>query len=512
MDSRVTVTFEPSGITASVVPGTLLLDAAKQAGVAIAAPCGGRGVCGSCGVRVLTGSLEAPDAEELSGLRRAPNSVRLACRARVAGPVTIRPLLASPPSASGEHAEDGSALVIGVDLGTTSVQAAAVELDGGRHVASGAAVNRQGGWGADVLSRLSAALEGEAPALQKAAEDSVADAIEAAGVSPSRVVRTVIAGNSAMGALFAGVAIAGLATAPFEAPSLPRHTTTAAGEPEVLLVPAIAGFVGGDTLAGLLHTGMLYADEPTLLVDLGTNAEIALSARGRLYVASAAAGPAFEGVGMECGGPAVPGSVSAVSFSGASDLSAQTVGDAPPCWLNGAGIISALALLRRLGHLSPDGLLRVEGPLASRVARGKDGVVRAVLGHDAEGEPIVISQLDIRSAQLAKAAVQVAITAVLRAARVRASDLAEVKVAGAFGGALAAEDLTDIGLLPAGTAARTSWVGNASLQGAVEFALDPALLDEAATRASSAAHIDLAGAVDFNDRMIAALELIRFEA
>ena len=88
------IRFEPAGVTVHVEDGTRVLDAAKSANIVVAATCGGRGICGACGVRVTAGALCAPDEAELAGLKRAPNGVRLACRARVCGPVTIRPLVA----------------------------------------------------------------------------------------------------------------------------------------------------------------------------------------------------------------------------------------------------------------------------------------------------------------------------------------------------------------------------------------------------------------------------------
>jgi uncharacterized 2Fe-2S/4Fe-4S cluster protein (DUF4445 family) len=440
---------------------------------------------------------------------RARADVRLACRATISGPVTVLPL--SALTSAGAGACEGAAaaaggLVAAVDLGTTTVAAAAVEASGGREVRRAFGANRQQAWGADVLSRLSAALAGAGDDLRGAALESVGGVL-AAALEGVRADRVVIAGNTAMAALLAGVDVSSLATHPFAPPPLPS-VVVGAGLPDALantdvhLVPPIAGFVGGDALCGLVHTGTLYAEEPVLFVDLGTNAEIALATSSGLWVASAAAGPAFEGVGIECGGPVGPGSVTSVDLDGGA-IRTTTAGSAQATSLSGAGVVSVLSLLRGAGHLDADGLLVKRGPLSDSVFTGSDGVVRVALG-DRE---LTISQRDVRTVQLAKAAVRVGVDAVMAAAGVPASELTRVHVAGAFGEALNADDLIAIGLLPAQARPVVEAVGNASLGGALAMALDTALIAESAERAAGARHVDLALDPGFNDSLLNALSI-----
>jgi uncharacterized 2Fe-2S/4Fe-4S cluster protein (DUF4445 family) len=304
---RVPVVFEPASVTAWVTPGTTVAAAARVAGVLIAIPCGGRGVCGSCGVRVVAGELDAADPVELAGLKRAPQGVRLACRATVSQAVTVRPIVAQRATAPGRPLIPGVPLVAGVDLGTTSVAAMIVEAETGRELGRASVPNEQQSFGADVLSRISASLDGERASLQEAAEASIDEAIRAssgaAEASASSVQRVVIAGNTAMVALLAGVDAEPLSHHPFDVPfagrKLPDGTAPRLGlrpECQIELVPPLAAFVGGDALAGALAAGLVEAGRPQLLLDLGTNAEIVLARSGELTVASTAAGPAFEGV------------------------------------------------------------------------------------------------------------------------------------------------------------------------------------------------------------------------
>ncbi|HEY5540207.1 MAG TPA: ASKHA domain-containing protein, partial [Coriobacteriia bacterium] len=451
MQARVPVTFSPAGVTVWVRPGTTVDAAAKAAHVLVPTPCAGRGVCAGCGVRVIAGELEVPDEVERRSLRRAPEGVRLACRARVAGPVEVRPLFSAPVSGVAAVAEGASerastvSLVAGVDLGTTSVAVLIAEAASGREIGRASVANQQASFGADVLSRVSAALSGQAAELRALAEDSVCDALQAAaaagGVDLSRVARVQVAANSAMAALLVGADVSTLAAHPFASPvggdPLPRDSrvrVALAPDAEVALIPPIAAFVGGDALAATVAAGLVDVAAPTLLVDLGTNAELVLAQPDGLWVASTAAGPAFEGAGVSCGGPAIIGAVDRVDISAGAVL-LHAIGDAEPRWFSGAGLVSAAAQLVAVGHIAPDGAMVPEGPLAARFARDEAGVLCVRLSQ--EGAPsVVLTQLDVRALQLAKAAVRMGIETLLRHAGLSADSLAEVLVAGAFGAAL----------------------------------------------------------------------------
>jgi uncharacterized 2Fe-2S/4Fe-4S cluster protein (DUF4445 family) len=506
MKRLVAVTFEPSGAVARVEPGSLVLDAALAAGVLIPAPCGRRGVCGACGVRVLAGTLAPPDDAELAALRRARADVRLACRARVSNSdVSLRPLLVTTVEPARAQETVSDELVAAVDLGTTTVGAAAASANGGHLVATGSVPNAQQVEGADVLSRVSVALAGGSERLQAQARDSVRRAlVRVLGAESNRVSRAVIAGNTAMAALLAGADVSSLASHPFGAPRYAQQLPCAwlddvGGVGEVLLLPPIASFVGGDVLAGLVHAGMLHAKAPELLVDLGTNAEVALARDGRLWVASAPAGPAFEAGGIESGVQTVPGAVIGAEIEDGA-LIVRTVGDQKPAGIAGSGLIELVAALREAGHLSTDGLMHGEQPpLGARFFVAGDGVRK--LRVDDEGA-VVLSQLDVRALQLAKAAVATAIRAVLGAAGVSASDLAAVHVAGAFGSALRVASLGALGILPREVVGVSNIAGNASLSGALAMALEPDLIAEAAKRSARAVHVDLVADSGFNRALI----------
>ena len=514
---RVPVTFAPEGLTVWVVAGTTVVEAARAAGIIIPTPCGGRGTCGACGVRVRSGALSEPNADEQAALAHAPQGVRLACRARVVGPVEVKPLVAGSrivARASGEAGELRP-VVAGVDLGTTSVAAVIIDLRSGSELARVSVPNLQQRAGADVLSRISAALAGGAEELRMLAEESIVNALslaaQHAGVRLAGVSRVVIAGNTAMAALLCGVDPTSLSVHPFRAPALPTVVDSVAlraalsANAEVLLVPAMASFVGGDALAGVLYSRMLDTAAPVLLVDLGTNAEIVLSRGGVLHTTSAAAGPAFEGAGIACGGPAADGAVSlvAVTEEGACDLT--VLGGGQPEWFSGSGVVSAMSALLRLGHIDATGLMHRDGVLEDRYAVDDSGIAGFAFG--VGSGCLRITQLDVRAVQLAKAAIHVGIESVLRTAGCTASELTQVRVAGAFGFSVQPADLVALGVLPAESARVALRVGNTSLEGAAAIALDPGLLVRAEVAVAAAVSVELAGVAGFNEAFLSAMEL-----
>jgi len=409
--------------------------------------------------------------------------------------------------------------VAGVDLGTTSVAAVLVDSASGVEVGRASVPNAQQSYGADVVSRIGGAGSGAADALRDDAEKSVRaalkDAADSAGCDLAGLQRVVIAGNTVMAALLAADDVSSLGHHPFRPPaireSIPAEVLMRLGLPAethgIVLQP-IAGFVGGDALAATVAAGMVDAREPMLLVDFGTNAEIVLAGAGDsgLTVSSAAAGPAFEGMGITCGGPAAEGAVTRVRVSEEGSIALDVIGDVAPLWFSGSGLVSAVARLRQLGHIDASGLMHEEGPLQARFRRTDEGIVAIALAENGDG-CLVLTQLDVRALQLAKSAVRAGIERVLAAGGVSPSDLAHVLVAGAFGSALDPLDLRELGVLPAQVRVPVVCVGNAALDGAAALALDPSLVELAGQVARAATHVDLALDPAFNASLLGATEL-----
>ncbi len=532
MPALTSVTFEPLGVSVDVPPGITILEAARRADVGIAATCGGKGTCGTCAVRVLDGAPRPPSPLETQGLRAAPPSVRLACLAQVEGPIVVRPLATAVPAAATmnttQAAEAGrpvsfgsesSARAVGVDLGTSTVAAAFASLTGGALVPEAVRSNPQSSFGADVASRIAAAMEGEAERLARLARsvvsDVVSDACDESDACLDNLERVVVAANQPMAHLLVGADVTGLAEHPYRAAWTGPYRASAAelqlgslpADADIYVMPAFGAFAGGDLVAGVLSIGLDQERSPAALVDLGTNAEVAVFSDGEMVVTSAPAGPAFEAVGMTCGGPAAPGAIERVEVGSDGGLRLGVIGDGVPSWLCGSGLLETVRVLLESGHLDATGRLIPEGPLSDRIAARGDitGVVIARGGDS--GPEVLLSQLDIREVQLAKAALRVALDSAMKAAGIGWDSLSRLYVAGSFGESLRSSTLGALGVVPAEAEDRIRYVGRAALSGAAAVAADPSLERRAEDLVGQALVLDLPAERTFRERFVKATSL-----
>lgn len=530
MSECVPITFG-SGRTVWVDRGTTVLAAARRAGVTLTAPCAGRGICGGCGVRVTQGELAPPDEVEFDGLRRAPKGVRLACRAMVGGPVSVTPIVPARIASAGVVPDAPSQslgpLVAAIDLGTSTIAAVLIQEETRVEVGRAIVQNGQVAWGSDVLSRMSWILDADgeersrrARELRDAAEETILEALGAccgaAGTCAGGIRRLVVAGNTAMSSILLGLDVERLGSFPFAAPytgtaELARDSRVAAAlapAAETLVLAPLGGFVGGDVLAGLLASG-LGQEQRHLFLDLGTNAEIVDATPDAIVAVSAAAGPAFEGVGIVCGGPAVEGAIERVELDASGGVHLSVIGEGEGRWLCGSGLVSLAAGLRRLGHLDAEGRLLEEGPLRDRFCE-REGVEALVVSPASDGVPeVILTQPDVRLLQLAKGAVRAGIEVLLERDTGGAPVL-ELAIAGGFGEALDPRDMSELGVIPAEHVRRARVVGNTSVLGAAMLAVDPTLVDRLERMVARATHVELAADARFGERFLESLSLEPF--
>ncbi len=263
---------------------------------------------------------------------------------------------------------------LAVDLGTTTVAAELIDLLSGRTIAAATTLNAQARFGADVVSRVTAAHldPAQAEGLRRAAWETIngllAGLLERAGAAPQDVYETVLAGNTAMAHLALGLSVAGLAVSPFHSlfsslPSIPAAAAGSLANPRgrVYLAPAIRSFVGGDISAGLAAVDIENGPEAVLFLDLGTNGEVVLKRGGRLTCTSTAAGPAFEGMSLSCGMIASPGAIHAAEDDGGEALALRVIGGGPAAGVCGSGLIDILALALDRGWLDGSGAVLAPG-------------------------------------------------------------------------------------------------------------------------------------------------------
>lgn len=485
MDAVLTILSAPSGHRA--VPcrcGETLYAALIRAGEAVDAPCGGTGQCGKCAVRA-DGALSPMTPEE----RHLPQGWRLACRTQILGDCTVQ-----LPDAAGtmDVLTDATSAMIGtgqpgfgaaIDLGTTSVAVALFDRSDGRCMGVRGAPNCQRRLGADVVSRIHACMEHPAN-VTRMAEDirrqlrtMLAEAAEQAEIRPADLSAVTLAGNPTMCHLVAGLSPVTLGTLPFRPVS--RFGTdfdasflaaelcvseTAA----VWILPSVSGFFGGDAVGAACAAGLGDAEQPTLLLDIGTNGEMALAASGRIVCCSAAAGPAFEGANITCGMAGMDGAIAHASLSDAGTVQLSVLGETKPCGICGSGLIDLLAVMRKLGAVDETGRLLPPG----EAPEAAQPCLRLHQGEPAffVAEEVFLTAGDVRALQLAKAAVAAGIQTMLAEVGLTANDVAALVVAGGFGNRIDPVTAGQIGLYPPELADKTTAAGNAALAGAA-FAL-----------------------------------------
>ena len=486
MMDKVRVELSPLGASFAADVGSSLETALASYGIEF--PCGGGGTCRGCRVRVIKGALAI-------GLetRRAflPDELaagwRLACRARVEGPLTLevaqwaQPVLGDDSRLIVEPAEGTG---IAIDLGTTTLVVQLVDLGSGEVLAVETALNPQTVHGADLMSRISFALDGGAQVLAGAIRNKLGDMI--AGLPQLGSVRTVmLVGNTVMHHLFCGIDVAPLARFPF----LPLNDGEQVFAPAELgwdlprqarahFLPCLGSLVGSDVLAGVVATGMAGKGDLCALIDLGTNGEIVVGNAERLLCASTAAGPAFEGGRIRMGMRAATGAVARVAVRDGR-LACRVLGGGEARGICGSGLVDAAAAGLALGAIAANGRL---------TGGARDFPLLAGVG---------ITQADIRELQLAKAAIAAGLRILTGHWGADLGDLDTIYLAGAFGNYLDVASARRIGLIEV-DAARVRPVGNTALRGAKMHLLTPSQRDAriAGIRAR-AEHLSLAADARF---------------
>jgi len=401
---------------------------------------------------------------------------------------------------------------IAIDLGTTTVVGTLFDLATGKEKAVFSTMNPQVGFGDDVISRISRVREnhGALAQIQQAALKAINAMIQKladkAGLDVQHVYEIVIAGNSTMQQIFCGLDPSALGEVPFVqtfdgALTIPATTLGLAVNPggEVFVFPQIGGFVGGDTVAGILAARMDKAEKPTLLVDIGTNGEIVLAHDGKLQATSTAAGPAFEGARIVQGMRAAEGAIEKVMIG--DDVLVNVIGNTRPVGLCGTALIDAVAELLRKSLIDETGriLPADEAPAAlpdqlrSRLIAmdGQTNFLLVPAEESASGGPIYLWQKDVRELQLAAGAIRAGINILLRRVGLEADDLGSVLLAGAFGNFIRRSNARRIGLLPQIPCGRIRFIGNAASLGAKLALLSDDERDCAERLRRKTEHVDL---------------------
>lgn len=426
----------------------LLSELLKRAGEIISMPCGQNGTCGKCKVTAI-GSLSPLTEKEKSILTEyeIANHIRLACQAKATGNVTITAETLAPVVEIDFSWENypitydyTDGLVI--DIGTTTI--AAILYKNKNIVKKITEENYQTSYGADVISRI--AFDKEHPnLLSNLLQKQISEIITQCD-TPENIV---IVANTVMLHFLTGQNVSPLGEAPYTPTDFFGKKYSISGA-TCYLAPCIAAFVGADITAGILASRMAESKETAMLVDLGTNGEIAYFDGSTLSTASTAAGPAFEGAGIFMGMPAKPGAIDRVWIEN-SEISHHVIGDAIPRGISGSGIVDVLAVMKTIGVLDESGCLIEEHPLCQRDHHGKPCF-------RIPNSDVMIRASDIRKLQLAKAAIHAGMLTL-------ANRVDTLYLSGGFGSKINSRNAEEIGLLPKNFAKTTKALGNTALFG-----------------------------------------------
>ena len=505
----------------SVEDGALLSDALESASFDVERDCGGRGVCGSCRVKIV----------ESDGTVRNV----LACQTRVERDLTVffEPKVLSKiiaPETSRFNSETikptavetQGELGLAVDLGTTTLVCALVSLVTGRVLDVASTRNPQISFGSDVISRISAANDpNKTERMRRSVAQEIGKIVCASTrklrLVPSSIREIVVAGNTAMELLFVGRNVSPLGVAPFDFGSkiFPDYRAdffnwgvSFERSARVRVFPVFSPFVGGDLVSGLARLRRLGAfddDKTALLLDVGTNGEAILTRKGRFFATATAAGPALEGSEISIGSLAVPGAIYLLQ----ANVERKTwiprwFGDGAPKSLCGSGLIDALAVALDFGLISPNGRIReANSPEIKLAGRIESLGMRALL---LTNPPYVadrglrLSQRDVRQAQLAIGAIKTGLRALLENANVSAEELDAFYLSGGFGSSLDKYSSQRVGLIPKGVALeRVCYCGNSSLDGAVDALLGRVEWERLPELCDVVKNVDLATLENFSE-------------
>lgn len=452
--------------TLSFEPGILLSELLRINSHDFELPCGGAGTCLRCRVKAW-GELSKPteDEKRVFGEKGLSVGWRLVCRTSVLGGVTVvlDPALKmerilttgdSPDFIPDPVYNDWGAAV---DIGTTTIAACLYRR--ADFAGSASVKNPQAIIGADVVTRIGKALEGQDEELAVLAANAIVELLEALArknkIGISDIGAVVLTGNTAMLHLFLRENAEPLSHAPFDVKRLFGEMLRAVGllagmpETKLYLPRCVSAFVGADTTTAVLASGMCRQNETAVLMDIGTNGEIALWHGGELFCCSTAAGPAFEGGGVSMGVCGVNGAVDKVWLEDEDGaLSFSTIGGGTPVGICGSGIVDAVAVMLELGIIDETGAFR-----------DRDDVFFAAPG-------ISLTGRDVRMVQLAKGSMRAGLETLLKTAGADKPEVAALYIAGGFGNYLNLNNAAAIGLVPGELLSVTKVIGNAALSGA----------------------------------------------
>src|ERR1035437_4686937 len=495
------VEFHFNGQRTSVKPGSSLFDYAETLGINVPTSCQKNGKCKECVVEVVEGMerLSKPVPAE----KHLRDNFRLSCSCKIIsdsgvvrchtmrrGEMRIERQAFQLPTGNekwkldpavtrdgdrilldGEEIARSTAPIHGLamDLGTTTIVIRLLNLETGEVIADSSFENPQRFGGSDVMSRIHYDTHDGSKLLHRTLAGYLTHAIEEFPVDPQTIYELIVAGNSTMRDIFFRLNVYSIGQSPYrsitelEMEEGKRTTTSLSEAAKKLLLPIhskarvyglpiISGHVGADAAACMLAVGLADEERTVAVMDIGTNTELILGNKNKIFAASCPAGPAFEGGAIACGMPGLPGAIEKIKINDDGSVHAGVIGDVPAQGICGSGLVDLLSELLRTGRIN-------------QLGRFEHGEEKLVL--DVNSDPqIFFTESDINELAQAKGANVAGLQVLFHDYGIRFEDLDIFYLAGGFGRHLNVESSKRIGLIPNIDDSKILQVGNAAIEGA----------------------------------------------
>ena len=503
--AKFTYSVGTSKKTVEVELDKTVLETMQEIGLDVSFPCNGKHSCGKCKVLAKGDLSPMTDVEKRMLGDKAPEHMRLACFAKIKGDVEV----VLPESKRDDQIALRFSIMMktldpnydgdygfAVDIGTTTIVAYLYVKDSLWALAYDGNRNQQQRFGADVLSRIDYANRNGVEALTKSIRGQLSELFTelcaTANISTDKIEKAVITGNTVMLHLLAGLEPRPLAEAPFRMPSAfgtyVDWRIDGFPQTEIYLPRCIAAYIGADINCSMLAADLPNLADGTILVDIGTNGEMALKADGKLLCCSTAAGPAFEGAGISSGMSAKPGAISKV-WAKNGEMHYETIEGKKSLGICGSGLIDAVSVANELGMINKQGKI-ITGD-GKNIEIGDSG--------------ITLTQKDIRQLQMAKAAIRAGIDIMLEMRGIKAEDLAELILCGGFGSYLDPKSAAGIGMIPLSLADKSRAIGNGAGAGASMILQDKSKEAESIRIAEQSEVVELSYSKSFSRKYIDAM-------
>ena len=392
---------------------------------------------------------------------------------------------------------------VGVDIGTTTIALSLVDLESGMVENSLTLLNSQRRFGADVISRIQKSAEGFSEELRKCVIADLSHGVAALCLQKKdSVISMAIAGNTTMIHLLLGLRADSLAAFPFNPVTNNALELSSADifgvfpvDCNITVLPSISAYLGADIIAGMLYCDFDRTKQLSMLIDVGTNGEMALGCSDRILCTSAAAGPAFEAANITCGIGSVPGAIDRFDIKAGQPI-IRTIANMAPVGICGSGVVDIVAVGLR------EKLIDLTGRLHVPEAAGDS----LEIAQNKKGEAIRFTQKDVREFQLAKSAIRSGLEILLREYGCGWAEVGQVFLAGGFGTKIDVDNAIAVGLFPAELRGKIQAIGISALAGCIIYLLNRQRRQAVNSLRKTSSVIDLSRQPEFNDLFVSQLQ------